>query len=440
MPTLSLLSTYLQVRRRHFASRDALLRWQDTQVQAFLRRILPRSPLTARRFAGRDLADWGSLPVMDKAQMMAEFDDLNTVGLRRDEAMTAALRAESTRDFAPTLNGVTVGLSSGTSGARGLFLVSEAERQQWAGAVLARVLPASLLAPQRVAFFLRANSNLYTSVRSRWIRFEYFDLLDPLEQHLARLAELQPTILAAPPSMLRWLADAGGSPRWRSRLVKLISVAEVLDPLDEAFIARRFGQPVHQVYQATEGFLGATCRNGTLHLNEDLLAVQRDPLDRDGRKFAPIITDFHRHSQPIVRYRLDDILTERAEPCPCGSVRLALESIEGRCDDLFYFPGLGARAGQQVMVFPDYIRRALIASSPELESYVVVQRAAGRVAVAFSAPEAARRRVEAAITAGVRQLCERLSCQPPQLEFSVDQSRPGARKLKRVERAMGPLG
>ena len=55
------------------------------------------------------------------------------------------------------------------------------------GAALARVLPAGRLTRQRVAFFLRANSNLYTSVRSRLIRFEYFDLLDPLPGHLARL-------------------------------------------------------------------------------------------------------------------------------------------------------------------------------------------------------------------------------------------------------------
>ncbi|MEP7357813.1 MAG: F390 synthetase-related protein, partial [Anaerolineales bacterium] len=290
MSTAEILRSYLRIRRRRFHSRADLLRWQDAQVQAFLRRIVPRSPFTARRFAGRDYAAWQSLPVMDKAQMMAEFDALNTVGVSREAAMAAALQAESSRDFAPTLNGVTVGLSSGTSGTRGLFLVSPAERWQWAGAMLARALPGSLLAPQRVAFFLRANSNLYSSVRSRWIRFEYFDLLEPLEAHLARLNEFRPTLLAAPPALLRWLAANIGA--LRGRPAKIISVAEVLDPLDEAFIARQFGQPVHQVYQATEGFLGATCRYGTLHLNEDLLAVQRDPLEGGGgRKFAPIITD-----------------------------------------------------------------------------------------------------------------------------------------------------
>jgi hypothetical protein len=65
-----------------------------------------------------------------------------------------------------------------------------------------------------------------------------------------------------------------------------------------------------------------------------------------------------------------------------------------------------------------------------------VQRSPDEVEVAYRAPEAARARVEAAITAGMARLCERLACAAPRLTFSVEQTRPGARKLKRVERAM----
>jgi putative adenylate-forming enzyme len=430
MSAATILTTYLQTRARRFATRAQLLAWQDRQVQAFLRRVVPKSAYHSERFAGGGgYIAWRELPTMDKAAMMANFDDLNTVGVRRDEALALAMRAEESRDFAPTLNGVTVGLSSGTSGSQGVFVVSPRERWQWVGAVLARVLPGSLLRPQRVAFFLRANSNLYTSVASRHIRFEYFDLLAPLDHHLARLNALRPTILVAPPSMLRLLAEAAVA--LRDRPDKLIAVAEVLDPLDEAFISRQFEQRVHQVYQATEGFLAATCAHGTLHLNEDLVAVQREPLDAEQRKFVPIITDFHRTSQPIIRYRLDDILTERAEPCPCGSVLLALDSIEGRCDDLLYFQG----AEELVPVFPDFIRRVLITSSPALVSYVVVQRAIDLVEVGFTAPEAERPEVQAAIIANLNALCARLGCQAPRLIFVPEPAREPRRKLKRVERA-----
>jgi hypothetical protein len=40
---------------------------------------------------------------------------------------------------------LTVGLSSGTSGNRGVFLVSRAERLRWAGILLGRALPGHLL-------------------------------------------------------------------------------------------------------------------------------------------------------------------------------------------------------------------------------------------------------------------------------------------------------
>ena len=76
-----------------------------------------------------------------------------------------------------------MGLSSGTSGSQGAFLVSRAERLQWAGVVLRRLLPgwpAGLLRRQRVAFVLRAEGQLYRSVSSSRLHFEFLDLLRPV--------------------------------------------------------------------------------------------------------------------------------------------------------------------------------------------------------------------------------------------------------------------
>ena len=50
----------------------------------------------------------------------------------------------------------------------------------------------------------------------------------------------------------------------------------------------------------------------------------------DDNRFYPIITDFKRTSQPIYRYRLNDILVEEKSPCPCGSV--LLESRKSKDD------------------------------------------------------------------------------------------------------------
>ena len=91
---------------------------------------------------------------------MRDFDQINTRGLTLDEDMEVAVQSEQSRDFAPTLNGVTVGLSSGTSGNRGLFLASEGAGHVGGGSAstdLGLVVP-----KEEGAFFLRANSNLYS--------------------------------------------------------------------------------------------------------------------------------------------------------------------------------------------------------------------------------------------------------------------------------------
>ncbi|NKF33203.1 hypothetical protein HER21_43035, partial [Pseudomonas sp. BGM005] len=87
--------------------------------------------------------------------------------------------------------------------------------------------------------------------------------------------------------------------------------------------------------QCTEGFLAHTCERGVIHLNEDGVLVEREALD--GERFTPIVTDLRRRAQPIVRYRLGDVLRERREPCPCGSALTAIERIEGREGDTLVF-------------------------------------------------------------------------------------------------------
>ena len=192
-----------------FRDRAALERHQTRLADAQVRWVLKRSSYTAQRFreAGLTAPHWRLLPPIGKAEMMANFDALNTAGVTLAEVLRLARVAEDTRDFSPTLpGGLTVGLSSGTSGTQGAFLVSRAERLAWAGVVLRQLLPrwpASLLHTQRVAFVLRAEGQLYRSVESPRLHFHFLDLLRPVPELAAELSQFQPTILAGPPSVLR---------------------------------------------------------------------------------------------------------------------------------------------------------------------------------------------------------------------------------------------
>ncbi len=107
-------------------------------------------------YKGLEIRHWQQFPIIDKSMMMAKFDQLNTVNIKKSEAFTFAIEAEKTRNFSSTLRGYTIGLSSGTSGNRGLFIVSQQEQQAWADTILAKALPQSILRRQRIVFFLRA--------------------------------------------------------------------------------------------------------------------------------------------------------------------------------------------------------------------------------------------------------------------------------------------
>ncbi len=60
--------------------------------------------------------------------------------INKDEAMEFAVKSERKRSFSSKLHNITVGLSSGTSHSRGIFLVEDSEKDKWAGFVLARFL------------------------------------------------------------------------------------------------------------------------------------------------------------------------------------------------------------------------------------------------------------------------------------------------------------
>ncbi|MBE9146028.1 F390 synthetase-related protein [Planktothrix mougeotii] len=415
--TLTILQHYLQTKYfRQFNSREQLLTLQNQQVQNFLQKILPKSPFYQKYYQGLEIQDWQNFPIIDKAKMMENFDQLNTVEISASEAFEIAFKAEKTRDFSSNLRGYTVGLSTGTSGNRGLFLVSPQEQWIWAGTILAKLLPNFILYPEKIAFFLRANSRLYETVKSQRLQFQFFDLLNPITHHIQRLNHYQPTLLVAPASLLRLLATSQKQGILKISPKKIVSVAEVLDPLDADYISGVFNQMIHQVYQCTEGFLGYTCNYGTLHLNEDIVAIQKDYLDDDQSRFMPIITDFRRTTQPIIRYRLNDILVERKTPCQCGSVFMAIEQIEGRQDDIFYLPHQSIN-NEWVTIFPDFIRRAIIMISPNIEDYQVMQLSLNRIEVALKVRNSEKNVIQEEVMKSLRSLFERLHGQIPEIVF-----------------------
>ena len=328
-------------------------------LDRFLREELPKASFYAP-FAGRPLSE---LPVVDKRTVLADFAAFNRHGITLDRALAVAEAAERSRSFADQLpGGVTVGLSSGTSGTRGVFLVSEAESRLWAGILMGQLMSARSLRtlarrPLRIALFLRANSNLYETLDSSRVSFSWHDLTLPLAAHLPGLPGTD--VLVAPASVLRQIASAKPA---GLRPSQVVSVAETLEPDDEALVREAFGRPVEQIYQATEGLLAVSCPAGRLHLNEAHVHVEPEWIDH--QRFHPVVTDFTRTTQYVVRHRLDDVLLAAPGPCPCGRPGRSIRAVLGRADDVLTL--------DHVPVYPDVLRHA-VALAGDLGDYRVEQ-------------------------------------------------------------------
>lgn len=408
-----------------FSSRTKMSNFQEKLLLRHLAFLHRHSPYFAKFPEVTSLDQIANLPIMDKSLMMQHFNEMNTIGLKKDEAMRIAINSEKSRDFSKTYNGVSVGLSSGTSGHRGVFVVSDKEQSAWAGAVLAKYLPRGKLLGHRIAFFLRANNNLYESVGSKLIKFRYFDIYRDMDTHIASLARYKPTVLVAPPSVLGVIASKIASGELVIKPQKIISVAEVLTASDEKRFKAVFDVDIiFQAYQCTEGFLAHTCEAGSIHLNEDIVYIEKEFLD--GKRFVPIVTDFRRTSQPIVRYRLNDILVASRKKCSCGSAMTVIDRIEGREDDIFLFKN---DKKELVRVFSDMIGRCMLYVK-DIKEYRVVQTDYDRVTVYL---DNTNRSVQKEIAREFTELAHKLSFNPPKLSYEpyrLDLSR----KLKRIER------
>lgn len=420
----TILYHFWQARRlmRRFHTREQLEAWQADLLTQFKHTILVQSSFY-REYSDKPLE---AFPIINKKIMLEHFDTINTKAITLSQALEVSKLAVESRNFTPMIRDITVGLSSGTSGKQSVFLASKAERLKWAGIMLSKALPGSITEPHKIAFFLRANSNLYTTLRKgKHIQFHFFDLTQDFVSNLTHLNDFQPTILTVPASVLKQIAIAQNLGKISIKPRKIFSIAEVLEPQYKATIEAVFHQTVHQIYQCTEGFLGITNQTGKLYLNEEYIHIEKEWVDKDSGRFIPIITDFSRVTQPIVRYRLDDILVEDtsdASPFTC------LKSIEGRYDDLCYFV---TPDGVLKPVFSDILRQAMTTTQDDFIEYKIIQHTPRAMEIQLLAGNIAS--CKQGITTSIDRLCKQQGCVTPEIYISSYIANPLHQKHRRIE-------
>ena len=101
--------------------------------------------------------------------------------------------------------------------------------------------------------------------------------------------------------------------------------------------------------------------------------IEKEYIDKEKTRFIPIITDLNRKVQPFIRYRLNDILVENKQNLKGFMV---IDGVEGRSDEYFEFLN---RKGEKIMIFPDFIRNAVIKVAIDLKDYWVIQEESKKI-------------------------------------------------------------
>lgn len=363
---------------------------RDERLRALVRTAKERSKWHARRLAHVDPAtltgdDLSMIPVMTKADVMANWDDIVTdrrLTLVRAETHLSEVASEGPAYLLEDYQVLTTG---GSSGRRGVFvwdfegfLMYALGRdratlwlQQHDGRTESRrAVVAASHATHATSLLARtfAGSPQLGATRS-------FPVTLPLQQIVDGLNAFEPTDLMSYTSMLQRL----GEERRRGHLSispdSVMCAGEPLTGESRSDIEDAFGCPLSNLYAATEVGIVARSYPGSpgLHLNEDIAVYE--PVDGANRPVAPgararrlLVTNVINHALPLIRYELTDEVTVLDEPNPGPWTGRRIADIEGRSDDTFSYEG--------VEVHP-YVFRSAIGRRREVLEYQVRQTVTG---------------------------------------------------------------
>lgn len=412
---LALISAYVRTLTLNatLRNRAAIDRWQATRIE----RLRRHAVANANFYRGLGDVPFSQFPVIGKADVMGRFGAFNTLGLSAAEAW----RRLETGDPLP---GYDIGCSTGTTGNRGLFVISDRERFIWLGTIVAKAIP-DLWRRHRAVIILPSASNLYSAANeSKLLKLHFAELAGGLSGIVEGIERFRPTVVVGPPRILRWLAEQ----KVAIRPDRMFSAGEVLDGIDREAIERTFALKLGQIYMATEGLFGVTCRHGRLHLAEDAVHFELEAVA--GGLVSPIVTDFTRRTQVMARYRMNDLLRLSATPCACGSPFQAVDEVVGRQDDCFELPRRSGRLG--VTITPDVLRNTIIDADRRIDDFRLRQRGPREIelVLARGTPDA----IQHAARAALQGLFDRLGVDADIAVRANDLSALSVTKLRRVER------
>jgi phenylacetate-CoA ligase len=364
-------------------SAEQIANHQLEQLRLLLAHTIENSPYHFRRLRGVDpdrfmLSDLPTLPVMTKADMMANFDDVVTDQRVTRSAAEEALSASG--ETPPILHGTYLCLATGgSSGLRGTFVLSWhaaldfflgltrptlARSAAAGGPPAAGLLTASVAAPSGV-HGTGAFVHLLDGALGGMVRIVQAPSTLPVPEIVRRLNKEQPAILVSYPSMARLLAAEQAAGRLRISPMSISTTSERLMPEARREIEAAFGVPASNTFASTEGLVGSSePGEETIAFASDLAIVEQ-PIPPGTPSARILVTNLYNLAQPLIRYEMNDSFVQQRYSPGHGHLRAM---VDGRSDNVFVYGDL--------TVQPLVIRSPMV-QTPEVLEYQVRQTPRG---------------------------------------------------------------
>jgi len=367
---LKLLQTLEQLRKHERWTRSQL---EDHQAAALLRLrnyAYERSPFYQRFHKGLMDRPLAELPVLTKAMLMENFDDLVTDRtLHLENIRRFAKKGEVGQRFQDRYY---VNATSGSSGHPGFFLFDESEwtfvlasfarGQEWSGVRI------NLTRQQKMATVAsispwHMSSQVAATVKSWWRPSLRIPASQPISKSVEQLNAWQPEVLISYASMAGALADEQLAGRLQIHPKVVYVASEVLTSQTKQRAKEAWGDEPYNQYAATEtaGIASEhlSCRH--MHFYEDLVITevvdeQYRPVPAGEYGAKILVTTLFSRTQPLIRYELNDSVRVSAEQHACALPFKVLESVQGRVEDSLMLPAL---SGGEVLIRPLVINRIM---------------------------------------------------------------------------------
>jgi phenylacetate-CoA ligase len=167
-----------------------------------------------------------------------------------------------------------------------------------------------------------------------------------MDSYLDALERLRPRMLFGYASALALLAshaDRRGRAMHDLGVRVAFATGETLYPAQRAVIEKVFDAPVANGYGSRDaGFIAHQCPSGSLHISSEHIIVEL--LDDVGQPVAAgdkgeiVTTHLATGDFPFLRYRTGDVAVSSGEPCPCGRGLFVLKEVFGRTTDFVRTP------------------------------------------------------------------------------------------------------